>query len=56
MQALQYARAASVARACAFKIGPLLQDDELPFVGPASAKVIREILLTGSCPELDAFR
>ena len=55
LQALQYARAASVVRACAYEITGNVVERSLPFVA-ANARIINEIAKTGTCAELDAFR
>ena len=55
LQALQYARAASIVRACAYKITGDVAEHELPFVA-SNARIISELAKTGTCAELDAFR
>ena len=55
LQALQYARAASIARACAYKIGAFAAEQDLPFVA-SNARIIGELAKSGTCVELEAFR
>ena len=58
MQSLSFARAASVMRACAFKIEPGTDPAglHLPFVGRARAQQICDLATTGTTPELDEHR
>lgn len=58
LQSLSFARAASVMRACAFKIQPLTDPAglHLPFVGRARAQQICDLATTGTTPELEEHR
>lgn len=54
---LHYARAAAVVRGSAYRVGLLdPEGGELPFIGRGIAKQVNEIILTGSCDELNRFR
>ena len=58
LQSLSFARAASVMRACAFKIQPGTNPAglHLPFVGRARAQQICDLATTGTTPELEEHR
>lgn len=58
MQSLSFARAASVMRACAFKVAPNTrsEDLQLPFIGKARAQQICELATTGTTLELEQHR
>ena len=58
LQSLSFARAASVMRACAFKVQPNTDPAalKLPFIGPARAQQICDLATSGTTPELDEHR
>ena len=56
LQALSYARVASIVRGCAYSIMPDVHPGDLPFVGAAQARKIRDILRMGTTPALEAHR
>ena len=43
-------------RACQFKIDDMLQPDDIPFCGQATANKIRDIARTGTTEVLEAHR
>ncbi|CAK0786589.1 hypothetical protein CVIRNUC_009803 [Coccomyxa viridis] len=55
---LSFARAASVMRACAFKVQPNTDPAalKLPFIGPARAQQICDLATSGTTPELEEHR
>ena len=58
LQSLSFARAASVMRACAFKVQPNTNPSalKLPFIGPARAQQICDLATCGTTPELEEHR
>ena len=58
LQSLSFARAASVMRACAFKVQPNTDPAalKLPFIGPARAQQICDLATSGTTPELEEHR
>ena len=58
LQSLSFARAASVMRACAFKVLPGTDPAalKLPFIGPARAQQICDLATSGTTPELEEHR
>lgn len=56
LQALGYSRAAAAVRGCAYRLVPRVKPGELPFVGGATARQITQLLQTGTCSSLEAFR
>lgn len=43
-------------QACSYKIDAGLMPEQLPFVGAASVKQVRNILNTGTCAQLEQMR
>lgn len=59
MQSLSFARAASVVRACAYKIAPHTPPEALaalPFIGAARARQIADLATRGTTAELEQHR
>jgi DNA polymerase/3'-5' exonuclease PolX len=56
MQTLKYARAAAVVQACSYRINDSVHAHDLPWVGPALAQQIRNILHSGTCEQLEQMR
>jgi len=55
-QSLAYAQAASAVRTCAYRLRPPVRPGQIPFLAQTVAQEVTEILQTGTCAKLEAFR
>lgn len=55
-QIVRYAKAATAVQGCSYKLEGRVRPGQLPFVGPATAEQISDIIRTGTCDALVKFR
>ncbi|KAL6778106.1 hypothetical protein ACKKBG_A16945 [Auxenochlorella protothecoides x Auxenochlorella symbiontica] len=53
---VRYAKAATAVQGCSYKLEGRVRPGQLPFVGPATAEQISDIIRTGTCDALVKFR